>query len=108
MSEKELKKYSYIKKPFAKNGWYSFFASLAVVILTVATIYMAVRSRGESPLAAGVLGISCILFSLMGIVSAVLGIREQETAHLFAYIGGALSVLMLLSWVGIVVIGAAL
>ena len=105
MPDKELKKYSYIKKPFARNGWYAFFTALMVLILTVLTLYMSVRMQGESTMLSGALGLSCLLFSGMGILFSWLSHKEEEKDQLFANIGLGLSLLILLFWIVLTIMG---
>ena len=105
MPEKELKKYSYIKKPFAKNGWYAFFTTLMVVVLSILDIYLSVRNLGTSTMLAGALGISCMLFAAMGIVFAAMGLREPEKDQIFSYLSMAVDILILLFWCGITALG---
>ncbi|HIU78321.1 MAG TPA: hypothetical protein IAB09_02725 [Candidatus Avilachnospira avicola] len=104
--EKELKKYSYIKKPFAKNGWYAFFTSLMVLLLTFLTISMSVRMAGQTGMLSGALGLSCLLFSLMACFFAFLGIKEQEKNHAFAYAGAVIGGLLFIFWIGLIIAGA--
>lgn len=106
MPEKKLKKYSYIKKPLAKNGWYALFTTLFALLLFGADIYISVRAGGQAPMLAGALGISSMLFSVMAVIFAAFGLKEPETAHLLSYISIGIDVIMLILWAGIIFLGA--
>ena len=98
LNDKKIKKYSYIKKPLARNGIYSFIIALIVLAATVATIYASARSAGGSPLVSGALGLCCMLYSLLGIFLALLSKKEAERNYILSYIGAAICLLVFLSW----------
>ncbi len=104
--EKGVKKYSYIRKPFARNGWYAFFTALMVLLLTLTSLIMSVRAEGSSGMITGALGISSMLFSVMGMVFSVLAGREQEKNQVFTAIGFFACVILLLFWIVLTVLGA--
>jgi len=97
--KKEKKKYSYIRHPYSHAGWFSFVLGLVVFTVTVLIMVTAVRTEGRVPRVMAAAGVSAVLLGIMGIVFTILSLFEKEHNHLFAVIGGVLSVLTLLSWV---------
>jgi len=97
--KKEKKKYSYIRHPYSHAGWFSFVLGLVVFTVTVLIMVTAVRTEGRVPRVMVAAGVSAVLLGIMGIVFTISSLFEKEHNHLFAMIGGVLSVLTLLSWV---------
>jgi len=97
--KKEKKKYSYIRHPYSHAGWFSFVLGLVVFTVTVLIMVTAVRTEGRVPRVMAAAGVSAVLLGIMGIVFTISSLFEKEHNHLFAVIGGVLSVLTLLSWV---------
>ena len=99
MKKRTKKKYSYIRLPYSQSGWFSFILGLLVASVTVAIMITAVRSEGKVPFVMAAAGVSAVLLGVMGVVFSLLGIFEKEHNHLFAVIGGVLSVCTLAAWV---------
>lgn len=110
MAEKEQtkKKYSYIKKPFSKNGWYSFFLGLIALLLTIITLLLTLQQQGQAELICAALGVTGLLASAMGLWFTALSFREQGRNAVLARIGGILSGILLLLWLLIAAIGVRL
>ena len=98
MKKTGKKKYSYIRLPYSRSGWYSFVLGLLVSVVTAVIMISSVRTAGEVPAVMAAAGVSALLLGIMGIVFSLLGLFEKEHNHLFALIGGILSLLTLLSW----------
>ena len=71
---------------------------LFVFAVTAGIMISSVRTAGEVPAVMAAAGVCAILLGIMGIVFSLLGIFEKERNHLFAVIGGILSLLTLLAW----------
>ncbi|MBQ7174800.1 MAG: hypothetical protein IKE56_06850 [Lachnospiraceae bacterium] len=98
MKKKGQKKYSYIRLPYSRSGWYSFVLGLVVSVITAVIMVIAVRTSGEVPSVMAAAGVSAILLGIMGVVFALLSLLEKEHNHIFAFIGGVLSALTLTAW----------
>lgn len=103
--QEKRKKYSYIKKPYARNGWYSLGAALLALLVSVLTLASAVRTNGALSMVFGAFGLSGALIALLGLWFAQLGLREAGRNKLFAKIGAVGSALLLLLWILIAAIG---
>lgn len=99
------KKYSYIKKSFARNGFYSIGLSVLSLILFGAVFAAAVSGMGQSGLPAAAAGVFSMVLSVMSLWFAVLSLRESDRNRVFSAIGGGMSALLLLLWIGIVSVG---
>ena len=91
----EKKKYSYIKYPYSKAGWISFVLGILAGCMTVAVVIAAVLSSGSTGTFVASVGFSAVIFDIMGIIFTLLSLSEKEKNHLFAWIGGGLSLLSL-------------
>lgn len=105
MAKQEKKKYSYIKKPYARNGWYSLVAALLALLVSVLIFGSAVRANGALSLVFGAFGLCGGAAALLGLWFAQLGLREAGRNKLFAKLGAVLSALLLLLWIVIAAIG---
>lgn len=103
--EKKEKKYSYIKKPYARSGFYCFFLSVLSLFLFIAAMGLSLHAGGNSGMNAGALGFSSMIMALFGLWFLRLSFHEQGCNYLFARIGGALSGVLLLIWIGILIVG---
>lgn len=106
--ETKKKKYSYIKKSFCRNGWYSFFLGIFVLLLTGGTLGLAIGQNGEAGMTFAALGLTGLLFALMGLWFTVLSFREAGRSYVFACIGGVLCGVCLLLWLLIAAVGVRL
>ena len=100
----EKKKYSYIKYPYSRAGWISFVLGILSALMTVAVVIQAVRSSGTTGIFLASVGFSAVVFDIMGIVFSLLSLSEKEKNHLFAWIGGGISLLSLALWAVIVLV----
>lgn len=99
------KKYSYIKKAFAKNGFYSFFLALFSFLLLLLAMALSFSHAGQSGMNTGAIGLFSLLIAGMSLWFTVLSFRESGRNYLFARIGGILSGGLLLIWLGILIAG---
>lgn len=99
------KKYSYIRKSFARNGFYSLGLSILSLVLLCTVLYAAVSDMGQIGLTAAAAGVFSMVLSLMSLWFALLSLREPDRNRVFSAIGGCLAVLLLLLWIGVISVG---
>lgn len=99
------KKYSYIRKSFARNGFYSLGLALLSLLTFGGVFFLAVSGMGESSLSAAAVGLFSMVMALMGLWFMGLSFREPDKNRLLAKIGGGLSGLLLLVWIGVLAVG---
>lgn len=99
------KKYSYIKYPYSRNGWYSIVLAGLSLTATVAILVLSVVRNGGTTLFLAACGLTALIMSIMGLWFAFLAIGEREKNYLFAFIGGGLSLILAVVWVLIVIGG---
>lgn len=99
------KEYSYIKKSFARNGFYSLGLSVLSFILFCVVLFRAVSGMGQSGLTTAAAGVFSMVLSLMSLWFAVLSFREPGRNRIFSGIGGCLAILLLLLWIGVISVG---
>lgn len=83
------------------------FGSLSCISLIV-LIYLAYLNAGAAPVNYGIAAILALVFAIVGMVLAVLAVREKEKFKFFAWLGVVLNVLALLGISGILYAGSAL
>lgn len=99
MNDTKKKRYSYIRYPFSKTGWYCLGVGLAALLLTAAALVTAVRSRTEVSLFIAAVGLSAILTDICGMIFLFNALKEKEKSHIFTLIGGAMLAAVLLMWI---------
>lgn len=92
------KKYSYIKKPFAKNGWVSLAISLMSFGLTQGLLFFSILRRGNVSLLYALLGVWAILFDMAAFLFAVAGIAEKEKNYTVVIICFIVEIMVLVEW----------
>ncbi|MDO4265357.1 MAG: hypothetical protein Q4C63_02695 [Eubacteriales bacterium] len=102
---KKEKKYSYIKKPYARSGFYCFFLSVLAVLLFSAAMGFSLHAGGSGGMNAGALGFSSMVMALMSLWFMWLSFREPERNYIFSKTGGVLSGILVLIWIGILIVG---
>lgn len=98
-------KVSYVRHPFAKNGFFSFGLGLISLGLAAWAMVMSVRQAGQGAMVIGALGFSSIVFGLMGLWYSFLSFREQEKNYVFAKIGLGLQGVVIICWVMVIIVG---
>lgn len=83
------------------------FGSLSCISL-ITLIYLAYLNEGVAPVNYGIAAILALVFSVVGMVLAVLAVREKEQFKFFAWMGVGLNALALLGISGILYAGSAL
>ncbi len=98
-------KISYIKNPFAYNGFFSFGCILISIILGTISLRTSVLSQGEAGMLVGALGLSSGIFSIASIFYAVAAFGELEKNVIFAKISIVLGSLITLFWICTTIVG---
>ncbi|MDO4487559.1 MAG: DUF6142 family protein [Eubacteriales bacterium] len=98
MAEKK-KKYSYIKYPHSRNGKISIITGSIAFLVTCTVLVFAIVTDGNAGSFMSALGFTAFILSLIGTWVGLLAMGEKETNHLFAYIGGGISLLVFIAWV---------
>ncbi len=93
------KRYSYIRHPFSRTGWYCLGIGAAAALLTAAAALNAIRVRSEVSLFIAAVGLSAMLTDLCGLVFLFNALKEKKKNHLFTLTGGALLVGVLAVWI---------
>lgn len=101
----EKKKYSYIKKKLAVNGFYSLGVSILSLLLFAAAIYTGVRTAGNGGTVIGALGLSSFLMALMSLRFCFLSAKEEGRNRILAIGSGVFDLIMILVWTGLTVLG---
>ncbi len=99
VKKENKKRYSYIKKSYSKNGWFSFSIGMLVMILSLASISISVSQGGKAGMLSSSLGFSAIVFSIMGLWFTRLSFMENDKNMIFAKIGGIASLIVVVFWI---------
>lgn len=99
MNESKKKRYSYIKYPFSRTGWYCIAIGLIAALLTAFVLLSAVRMRADVSMFTAAAGLSSILIDLCGMVFLFNALKEKEKNHIFTLLGGAMLIGVLAMWV---------
>jgi len=99
------KRFSYIRYPYAKNGWFSIVLAGISLVITILVLALSIASRGNTNLFWSACGFTALIMSIMGLWFAFLALGEREKNYLFAFIGGGLSLVLAIAWVVIIIGG---
>lgn len=99
------KRFSYIRYPFAKNGWFSIALAVVSLIATAVVLAFSIANRGSTSLFWAACGFTALAMSIMGLWFAFLALGEREKNYLFAFIGGGISLVLAVAWVIIIFTG---
>ena len=83
------------------------FGALGCISL-VATVYLSYLQGGNAPVNYGIAAIWVLLFAIVGMILAVLGVQEKEKFKLFAWLGVILNFMALAGISGILYAGSYL
>ena len=98
-------KVSYVRNPFAKNGYYCLALAVLSLALGGAGMYLSVASAGQGGLNTGALGFSSIAAALMGLWYGVCSFTEKDRNYILAKIGLSISLVLLIVWGVIIITG---
>ncbi len=97
--------YKFSEHETSMPGIISVAAALVALVLVVVSLRFSLAASGEAGTIVGVLGAFSFLLVVMGIILAVMGLREEDTYKFFPKLGMALNVLGAIVFVAIIVIG---
>lgn len=92
------KQYSYIKKPFAKNGWISLALSLISFVVTQGLLCMSVINHGNVGAAASLLAVCTVFIALSGAAFSVAALAEKEKNYIMVFISFFAEIAVLMEW----------
>lgn len=99
------KKVSYVREPFAKNSFYSLGISILSFGLAAASIYLSVSNAGQGGLNTGAFGFASMIAAILGIWYGILSFMEKDGKYILARIGIGISVVLVIVWAVILMIG---
>lgn len=98
------KRYSYIKKPYSRNGWYCLGIGTAAVLITAFIIYDSVRTNGAVSILMAAAGICVMLLDITGIVFFINSLRERDKNRTAALTGGIMLAAVLIAWAAVILV----
>lgn len=102
------KNYKFTNKGHSRKAVMStVFGALSCISLIV-LIYLSYLNKGDVPVKYGVAGIFVLIYGIVGMILAVLAVREKDKFLLFGWIGVALNALAILGMSGILYAGSYL
>lgn len=99
------RKISYIRKPFARNGWIGLFAAALSLVLWGISLFLSVRLQGQGGLNVAAWGLSSLISSVVALVYGAFALAEKEKNYILAKIGMAAGALMAVFWVCMIIVG---
>lgn len=101
-----LKRYSYIKYPYSRNGFISFALSVISLLLTLFVFIVSIAGGGNTGSFHASCGLTAIIMSLMGMWFSFLSLTEKEKNYLFGLIGGGISLILCVVWIVVIINGS--
>ncbi len=96
---------SYVKKPFARRSRISFILTAAALSLGGVGIYQGVATQGNASLTYGAMGLCSIFLSAIAILYGGFSFLEQDKNYILAKFGIGISVMMLIGWTVVIIVG---
>lgn len=99
------KKVSYIRKPFAKKSFLSLGLALGALVLGVLGISSAAVTAGQAQLNVAAVCFCSMLISIFSLFYGVLSFFEKEKKYILSKIGICISVILVIFWTVLLIIG---
>ncbi|MDW2796873.1 DUF6142 family protein [Clostridium boliviensis] len=99
------KKVSYIRKPFAKKSFLSLGLALGALVLGVLGISSAAVTAGQAQLNVAAVCFCSMLISAFSLFYGVLSFFEKEKKYILSKIGICISVILVIFWTVLLIIG---
>lgn len=96
------KQYSYIKKPFARNGWIAAVLAVFSCGLTQGILFVSVQNNGDVGFLSALLAVFAILFDISGVMFGIAGMLEKDKNYIIVIASFIVEIAILLEWVLIV------
>ena len=96
---------NYLRKPASEIGVTALLSGFISLLLTAFCIWSAVRSLGNPPLYVSAAGLSAMLFSVYGIICALLSLPDKEKNRLYGILGLCIGGLVLITWICTMIAG---
>lgn len=93
------KQYSYIKKPFAKNGWISLALSFISFFVTQGLLCASIINHGNVGKLSSALALCAVFIAFPGAAFGVAGLGEKEKNHIMVFISVFAEIMVLVEWV---------
>ena len=102
------KSYKFTNKGHSQKAIMStVFGALSCISLIV-LVYLSYLNKGDAPFKYGVAGILALIYSVVGMILAILAVQEKDKFLLFGWIGVELNALAILGMSGILYAGSYL
>lgn len=105
---KKRQKYKFTEKTLSKRGLMALGLALASLAALGIMIFLAFKSAGNLSVYIACYGILAMIAAVVGLVLAILSLREEDTFRSVPWGALALSLLAILSWGGVYIGGILL
>lgn len=92
------KQYSYVKKPFSKNGWMALVLTVTAFLLSEGILCFSVVNSGKVGIFIAAGAICAILLNFAGTAFSLAGLFEKEKNYIVVIICLVVEVLIFLEW----------
>ena len=98
-NERKRRKYGQARLKQSKMGKISCFIAAVIAVLLIGLVNISYHSDGNSACYIGGIGLSALLFSIIGIMTAKEGFKENERNFRTCRIGIVCNTIFLISWI---------
>lgn len=99
------RKISYIRKPFARKSLVSLPFALLALVSCAASLAISVQHQGSGDINVAAWGVTSMIFAVIALCYSITSFVEQEKNYILSKISLVISVLLLVFWVCMVVVG---
>lgn len=99
------KKVSYIRKPFAKRSFLSLGLAVGALILGITGMASSVMTAGKAQLNVAAVCFCSLVISFFSLVYGIRSFFEEEKKYILSKIGIAISVVLIILWTVLIIIG---
>lgn len=101
----EERRYTYIKKPFARKSFFCLPLSVLSLALFAVSLGLSVRLQGQGGLNVAAWGFSSFVFAAAAMAYGVMSLFEREMNYILSKIGMGISGLLIVFWICMIVVG---
>ena len=100
--------YKFTEKTQSKRGIAGFVIAAVSIGIFIYVVWNSYSKEGSGSMYLGSAGVTSMILSIVAVVLSVMSLREEDSFKLFPYLGTISSVLALLTWIALYIMGIVL
>ena len=102
---RSYRSYKFTDKHHSKGGILATVAGSIALICTLVDLYFVYKAKGEAGEIVALFGMIALICSIYGVVVGKRSFKEEEVYYLFSRLGTFLSLILMIFWIAVAVMG---